>query len=283
MFRSSEKTAGTADAPQFELTASVQTDAGCVRANNEDCGVYVSPSDAQVLAAKGVLAVVADGMGGHASGEVASQLAVAVVSRVYYEAEGDAHAALGEAVKRANREIFSAASEKESLKGMGTTCVALAVKGGEAYCAHVGDSRAYLARDGEIYQLTEDHSAVMEMVRLGILSREEAPHHPDKNVILRAVGTQAVLEVETWREPMAVRAGDQFLLCSDGLSDLVAADEIKDTLNAHGPHAASAALIALAKGRGGHDNITVAVVRVGAAGEAENRSVRETREVEAVR
>jgi PPM family protein phosphatase len=283
MFRSSEKTAEAAAAPQFELTASVQTDAGCVRANNEDCGRYVSPSDADVLAAKGVLAVVADGMGGHASGEVASHLAVEVISRVYYEAEGDAHAALGKAIEQANREIFRAASEKESLKGMGTTCVALAVKGRQAYCAHVGDSRLYVVRDGQIYQLTEDHSAVMEMVKLGIISREDARHHPDKNVILRAVGTQAEVAVETWREPADVRAGDQFLLCSDGLSDLVAADEIRDMLKAADPHAASAALIALAKERGGHDNITVAVVRVGAAGEAENRSVRETREVEAVR
>jgi PPM family protein phosphatase len=270
-------------AAQFELTASVQTDAGCVRANNEDCGRYVCPSDPQVIADKGVLAVVADGMGGHASGEVASHLAVEVISRAYYEAEGDAHAALQEAIKQANREIFSAASEKESLKGMGTTCVALAVKGRRAYCAHVGDSRLYVVRDDHIYQLTEDHSAVMEMVRLGIISREDARHHPDKNVILRAVGTQAEVEVETWREPADVRAGDQFLLCSDGLSDLVAADEIRGALAAHDPHAASAALVALARERGGHDNITVAVVRVGAAGEAENRSVRETREVEAVR
>jgi len=288
MFRLSKKTeipiaTESFVAPHFELTASVQTDAGCVRTNNEDSGLYISPSDAGVLAEKGVLAIVADGMGGHASGEVASQLAVSVISRVYYEAKGDPHTALKEAVTQANKEIFNAAAEKESLRGMGTTCVVLAIKNGQAFCAHVGDSRLYLLRDGEVYQLTEDHSAVMEMVRLGIINREEAQHHPDKNVILRAVGTQAVLEVETWQEPMNVQANDQFLLCSDGLSDLVTTDEIKDVLKVNDLHTASTALIALAKERGGHDNVTVAIIKVSAEENGENRNVRETREVEAVK
>lgn len=288
MFRFSKKTeeAMAPDsfiASQFELTASVQTDAGCVRTNNEDSGLYISPSDGDVLADKGVLAIVADGMGGHASGEVASQLAVSVISRVYYEAKGDPHRALKQAVTQANKEIFNVAAEKEGLRGMGTTCVVLAIKNGQAFCAHVGDSRLYLLRDGDVYQLTEDHSAVMEMVRRGIIKREEAQHHPDKNVILRAVGTQDVLEVETWQEPMNVQAGDQFLLCSDGLSDLVTTDEIKDVLRSNDLHTASTALIALAKERGGHDNVTVAIVKVSAEENSENRNVRETREVEAVK
>jgi PPM family protein phosphatase len=275
-----QQTASEPESEALKLTASVQTDPGCVRTNNEDSGRYICPSDPELLARKGTLAVVADGMGGHASGEVASQLAVEVINRVYYEAKGDPHAALREAVERANREIFQAAARDENLSGMGTTCVAFAILGDQAYCAHVGDSRLYLLRDQQIYQLTEDHSAVMEMVKLGIIRREEAPHHPDKNVILRAVGTQAEVEVESWSEPMGVRAGDQFLLCSDGLTDLVQQDELQDMLTAHDPYSASTALIALAKERGGHDNITVAVIKASEAGETENQIARETREWE---
>jgi protein phosphatase len=269
----------------YEIVASVRTDKGCVREGNEDSGRLVRPSDAAQLARRGVLLVVADGMGGHSAGEVASQIAVDVIGRLYYQSQGDAHEALRGAVAEANRRIYAAAAADEAKRGMGTTCTALAVRGGQAHIAHVGDSRCYMLRAGEIYQLTEDHSAVMEMVRHGLITKEEARHHEDKNVILRALGTTPEVEV-AMTEPFAVREGDRLLLCSDGLHDLVTDEEIGQALAAaEDLHAACEQLIELAKERGGHDNITVGILGVVPAGTsaagAEDAPV--TREVEAVR
>ncbi|HLM54594.1 MAG TPA: Stp1/IreP family PP2C-type Ser/Thr phosphatase [Pyrinomonadaceae bacterium] len=277
--------AAAANQPAYEIVASVQTDKGCVREINEDSGRLVRPNDARLLEERGLLLVVADGMGGHSAGEVASQMAVDLISRLYYQSQGDALAALRDAVSEANRRIFSAAAADESKRGMGTTCTALAIRGGEATVAHVGDSRCYMVRGGDIYQLTEDHSAVMEMVRHGLISKEEARTHEDKNVILRALGTTPEVEV-AMAEPFAVREGDRLLLCSDGLHDLVTDEEIGQTLaGADDLHAAGQQLIELAKGRGGHDNITVGIVGVVPPGTVadEAKDAPATREVEAVK
>src|SRR5581483_6788598 len=176
---------------RYEVVASLLTDVGCRRAVNEDCGRYVYPRDEQVLANKGMLIIVADGMGGHSAGDVASRIATEVINRVYYEDDADAGFALRRAFDEANRQIFDAAQKDAALKGMGTTCTTLVLRQGMAICAHVGDSRLYLVRDCEIYVLTEDHSAVMEMVKRGLLTQGEARHHADKNVILRALGSRA--------------------------------------------------------------------------------------------
>src|ERR1041384_76262 len=263
----------------YEVLASVQTDPGCVRELNEDAGLYAQLSEPDTLARKGRLALVADGMGGHSAGEVASGLAVEVISRTYYEAEADAPAALRQAFAAANRRIYEAATQDEKLQGMGTTCTALALCDGAAFAAHVGDSRLYLVRDDEIYLLTEDHSAVMELVKQGLISPAEARRHPDKNVILRALGTTPAVEASMWDEPLPVRTGDQFLLCSDGLHDLVADAEIKEVVSAAShPHEACTQLIALARARGGHDNITVGIISL--RDEQEAQVLRPTREVE---
>jgi protein phosphatase len=164
---------------------------------------------------------------------------------------------------------------------MGTTCTALVLQNGTAISAHVGDSRLYLVREGGIYLMTEDHSAVMEMVKAGLITIEQARHHPEKNVILRAMGSHPDVEVTTWQEPFPVRAGDSFLLCSDGLYDLVENDEIKRAVEAAEPRAACESLIALAKERGGHDNISVGIVSLLASGVSQTKPVPETREVEA--
>jgi protein phosphatase len=269
----------------YELVASVQTDKGCVREVNEDSGRFVRPSDPALLRAKGELLVVADGMGGHSAGEVASQMAVELVSRLYYEARADdAPAALAAAVAEANRRIYAASQADENKRGMGTTCTALALKGGAAFAAHVGDSRLYMLRDGGIYQLSEDHSHVMEMVRAGLLTKEQARTHEDKNVILRALGTTPEVEVSVV-EPLGLRPGDFYLLSSDGLHDLVLDEEIGRVVHGAGDvHAACEQLIALAKERGGHDNITVGLVQIVPAGTAaaEAGGMRTTREVEAL-
>src|SRR5262249_10910821 len=179
---------------------------------------------------KGRLVVVADGMGGHSAGEVASRMAVDVISRVYYDWPGDPVSALKTSFIEANREIHQSSKEIQARSGMGTTCTALVLRNGSAITAHVGDSRLYLIRDGQIYLMTEDHSAVMEMVKRGLLTREEARHHPDKNVILRALGSHAEVEISIWEEPFPIREGDRFLLCSDGLYDLVEDKEIMDAV-----------------------------------------------------
>lgn len=262
------------------LSASIQTDAGCVRKANEDTGRYIRPNDAETQATKGTLTIVADGMGGHSSGEVASQMAVELISRNYYsDEERDAPKALKKAVEMANVEIFVTAMSNRNFFGMGTTIIALVLLNDKAFSAHVGDSRLYRLRDRTLELLTIDHSQVMEMVKQGIISFEEARTHDDKNVILRAVGTQPVVEVEM-SDVFAVKPNDQFLLCSDGLCDMLDDHEIRRIwLDAKDVAEACEQMIAQAKRRGGNDNITVGIVRVAPESEAAaKKTVRITRE-----
>jgi serine/threonine protein phosphatase PrpC len=271
------------------LDAALVTDTGVVRDSNEDAGRIVQPGDVSVLASHGVLAIVADGMGGHLAGEVASGMAVDIVHRRYYEAAlpqpaagGDIgagiNAALVGALAAANRAIYDRAAGDSRHAGMGTTCVALAICGDHAYASHAGDSRLYLIRGGGIYQLTNDDSAVGEMVSRGLLSREAARRHEDRNVILKALGTHPTVDASAWPKPLAVLAGDAFLLCTDGLTDLVEEEELADI--ARGDRAADAChrMVELAKSRGGFDNITVAMLRF-APQPAAHTPLRETREV----
>jgi serine/threonine protein phosphatase PrpC len=262
------------------LSASIQTDAGCVRKANEDSGRYICPNDAETQSSKGTLTIVADGMGGHSSGEVASQMAVELISRNYYaDDERDAPGALRKAVERANTEIFIASMSNRKFFGMGTTVIALVLLNDRAFAAHVGDSRLYRLRDRSLELLTIDHSQVMEMVKQGIISFEEARTHDDKNVILRAVGTQPVVEVEM-SDVFAVKPNDQFLLCSDGLCDMLEDAEIRQIwLDAKDVAGACEQMIEAAKRRGGNDNITVGIVRVTPENELSvKKAVRITRE-----
>ncbi len=264
----------------YEVVADMQTDPGCIRETNEDSVKYFRPTDLAELARKGVLAIVADGMGGHSAGEVASGIATDVIKNVYYETGEDATEALKSAFREANHEIHQASLADKAKEGMGTTCAALAIHSGLAHCAYVGDTRLYLIRGGEIYGMTEDHSAVMEMVHMGILTLEQARDHEDKNVILRALGSQPEVEVSVWSEPFPIREGDKFLLCSDGLSDLVTNDDIKQAVLAGNSHSSSETLIALAKERGGYDNVTVGILSIEKAANSDITAARETREVE---
>ncbi|MEO5823512.1 MAG: Stp1/IreP family PP2C-type Ser/Thr phosphatase [Vicinamibacteraceae bacterium] len=266
----------------WDIAGHVVSDVGCVRELNEDRGRIVQPGDDGEQGRRGVLAIVADGMGGHSAGEVASELAVDTVHRAYYERDGAPGEALVAALEHANRTIFETASAERRLAGMGTTCVALAVCDGHAHAASVGDSRLYLLRDGGIYRMTNDDSAVGELVARGLLTRSEARHHADRNVILRALGTHHDVQVSRWDQPLPVRSGDVFVLCSDGLSDLVEDEEIAELVTGqHGAEAAKA-LVTLARSRGGHDNITVALVRI-TAHAAEPVAAPATREVRVIR
>jgi protein phosphatase len=246
----------------FAVSTGLITDCGCVRELNEDCCQIVQPADPELLDRKGVLIVVADGMGGCQAGEVASRIAVETVVRAYYAAPGEPHAALTAAFQEANSEIYQLSLFRDELSGMGTTCTALVIQGCVAHSAHVGDSRLYLIRSGSIYQMTEDHSVVKELMKQGALSAVAARHHIDRNLILRALGSRATVEVAAWEQPMPLHAGDRFVLCSDGLHDAVTDDEIRLATESGDASAACENLVAEARARGGYDNITVAIAHV---------------------
>jgi protein phosphatase len=244
------------------IDASIATDTGCQRDHNEDHIDFFAADDPAVRSSKGALAVVADGMGGHLAGGLASELAVQVARRIYYQEPGEGRKALETALETANREIYDLSLTDEAYHGMGTTCTALVLTESLAHCAHVGDSRLYLIRDGQIRLMTEDHSLVREMVKAGILSPEQARSHPNRNVISRALGVRPSVDLFVWQDPVELRDGDTFVLCSDGLHDPVREDEIRGACLAEGPEAACRSLVDLAKQRGGHDNISVGVFRV---------------------
>lgn len=270
--------------PTLAINASLITDSGCVRESNEDNGRHTNSFASASGTDRGTLTIVADGMGGHSSGEVASEMAVDLISRYYYADETSSTAdALRNAIEKASAEIYAAAIEDLSLIGMGTTVVTLAINDGVGHAAHVGDSRLYRLRGMEMQRLTIDHSQVMEMVMRGLLSFDEAQHHEDKNIILRAVGTQASVEVDV-SQPFAVEPGDLFLLCSDGLCDMVDDEEIRQVwVNSIDIHNAAERLVSLAKERGGEDNITVGIVSVSNEENMIERPVPATREIEGLR
>lgn len=257
------------------LVTAWATDPGCVREVNEDAVTVVHPESLDA-SDRGVLAVVCDGMGGHEAGEVASRLAIEAYVRCATDAAKDPHLLLARAMEAANSAVIEAASREPRLKGMGTTCTALLLRNGLAYCAHVGDSRCYMFRDGELFLMTEDHSAVMELVRNGMLTLEEARHHPDKNVISRALGSVRNVPVTTWPTPLLVRPGDQFLVCSDGLYDMMSDNDIRDAMAAAAPQDACDRLVARARDNGGFDNISVAILAM----ESPARPPKATRAVE---
>lgn len=253
-------TAAPAPSEPIALRVAVVSDVGNVRSQNEDRGRSVHPGDPATLARRGVLVLVADGMGGHEAGDVASTAAADIVAERYYASDARPRQALADAFTDANTRIHAAAGEP-GREGMGTTCTALVLRGTEAFWAHVGDSRLYRVRDGRIDRLTTDHSVVAEMVAEGLLTEDEARNHDARNVITRALGIHAETEV-TLGGPAAVAVDDVYVLMSDGLYDLVSDLEIATALTGSGVHDAAHALVDQAKARGGHDNVTVAVVRV---------------------
>jgi serine/threonine protein phosphatase PrpC len=254
----------------FTVIVSSLSDKGCMRDSNEDRAKYIQPTQSNKGGKQGLLALVADGMGGHNAGEVASEIAVRIIEQVYYSQRGDPHKALRKAFLVANRKIHRASIHNTKYKGMGTTCSSIVLKGNFAYCAHVGDSRLYLVRGDSIYRMTEDHSPVMQMVKEGQITHDQASGWADRNFINRAVGTHPKVEISTWCQPFPIKARDRFLLCTDGLSDLVEDEEIMKTLQSDETEIACEKLVALAKRRGGHDNITVLLLCLHATTSAEN-------------
>jgi serine/threonine protein phosphatase PrpC len=232
------------------VAVGVKTDVGRVREVNEDRYLVNAP-----------LFVVADGMGGHVAGDVASATAVQVIEAGSARASSEQPESLARLLKEANSAVWEKARSDSSLSGMGTTCTLVLIDGSTAHIAHVGDSRAYLMSNGALTQLTEDHNLVGRMVKEGRLNAEEARHHPQRNVITRVLGVDSDVKVDLRRVDLAV--GDRIVVCSDGLSSMIDEPVIEKTLSDEpDPQAAADRLVDLAVEAGGEDNITVVVVEM---------------------
>jgi protein phosphatase len=241
-----------------------QTDIGRKRSQNQDSGIALPDLG---------LFVVADGMGGHKGGEIASAIAVEAIPGSVRRAKGsavwDARAAITEAIHEANNAIFKRSQAQTELQGMGTTTTALlfspTAQGDTLTIGHVGDSRCYFIRPGAIWQITRDHSIVQEKLRAGLITRDQMKTDRMKNVITRSVGFEGVVDVDVYQ--MLVRAGDLFLVCSDGLSGLIDDPEIlkvidQTAFNTHDLQKTVQNLVQQANANGGDDNITAVLIEV---------------------
>jgi len=253
------------------IELSTQSDIGCLRQNNEDSFGYWEPEDDGQFLRKGRLAVVADGMGGYEGGQEASRLAVETLLEVYRDFAGDdPQQALIEALQAAHQQIRQYSFAHPELRGMGTTCTAAAiVKGAHGhadsealYFVHVGDTRLYLIRNGQITKVTRDHSYVGRLVESGMISPEEAEHHPQRNILTAALGTNPDLVIDSPGHPEPLRPEDVLVICTDGLWGQVRDPEILDLVENKSTQQAARELIELARDRGGPDNITVEILRL---------------------
>lgn len=247
------------------LQVAQHTDIGCKRSANEDSLMTFLPEDPHTLQKKGALFVVADGMGGHTRGERASTLAVTTVREAYYQTvHTDNAMALKQAVQQANtliyRENKTITDPDDKKKEMGTTCIAAVLQDKTLIVANVGDSRVYVIHEGQIRQVSQDHSLVAKLMREGTITAEEAKSHEQRNVIYRCLGTEAEVEVDLFEEYVA--EGDTLVLCTDGLCGLVDDAEILQCATSYEPEECVHQLIARANAAGGPDNITAVVVRV---------------------
>jgi len=248
---------GREDWGGFELAIAGSTHVGRIRKTNQDAFDRFDDDDRGEI-----LLVVADGMGGHRGGEVASRMAVGTLGNLFREGDGDPAARLAAAIERANFEIHKLAKKDRTLKGMGTTVVALLLcKDGPSFVVHVGDSRLYRLRAGELETLTEDHSVVTLLLQRGDITPEEAVNHPKQNQLMRAVGIWD--EVEPDIASLDIHSGDSFILCSDGLYGMLPDSELKALAGrALDPHAVAAWMIDAANQAGGKDNVTAMIAQI---------------------
>jgi serine/threonine protein phosphatase PrpC len=247
--------------PRVKFVA--RSEIGHARENNEDKFDFYEPDEEPLLAARGSVYLVCDGMGGHNAGQIASELAAKQFLHAYYHLGGTAQEAARHAILQAHHYIAEMASKIPSRYGMGTTLTALILKQDEGILAHVGDSRCYRLREGVFEQLSRDHTLVARLVEQGVIPPEQAKYHPQRNVIRQAVGVADPSEpLEPDIETFALQAGDLYLLCSDGLTDMVDDAEIEAILRDEPPTRAAWRLVDRALANGGRDNITVALVQI---------------------
>ena len=240
------------------IETGMATDVGRRRDHNEDEQTVFQAKDGSLVL------VVADGMGGHLAGEIASKMAIETLERELTSPAADPITALRTAIEQANREIWQAAAADSQKSGMGTTIVAAVIVGATAYLANAGDSPAYLVRARTTAQLTDDHGLVAEQVKAGLITEEDAERHPFRHMLTRCLGADATVEVQTY-EPRTLQPGDVLVLCSDGLTEHVKRNEVAELAGQdHGITSGDIAqlLVNLANERGGHDNTTVVVGRV---------------------
>ncbi len=237
------------------------SDIGLVRTENQDSFGKFPKDDLNMYQSKGILFMVADGMGGHTGGKEASQTAVDVVGNEYFSFDSEIiSSALLYSFKKANYKINQTSQDALQFRKKGTTCSALVIENDRAHIAHVGDSRIYKISDDSIVQFTNDHTEVGEMVRKKIITEEEAKNHPSKSILIRAMGIETDLEVDLI-ENIFISSGDCFVLCSDGLSKVLP-EEIKKIVLSNPEEEACKKLISLANDRGGNDNVTVLVIKI---------------------
>jgi len=245
----------------FEVGAA--TDAGRVRPKNEDYVLWELPEDPDLRTGRGVLVLVADGVGGHGGGAVASaEAAHTVVQEYYLQRRGEPGRALRRALERANLHVYTTRLGHPGLAGMQTTLTAVAITGGRYWVAHVGDSKAWLLRGGTLRRLTRDHTIVEEMRRIGLVDQARADRHSHRHLLTRTIGGDAMVRIDVSSGP--VEAGDCFVLTTDGVYEHLSPEDVRDAFTNLAPPAAAAACIADANRRGGYDNLTVLGVRVGA-------------------
>lgn len=243
----------------FKVFAATHT--GLVRRHNEDSYVVYIPSDRETIINKGALFAVADGVGGRAKGDIASKLALKIVKETYYSSENTAP--IPELLKRsflkAHEHILSTSYKFPECNGMATTCTALIITTSEGYLAHVGDSRCYLYREGNLICLTEDHTLIAMLLKSGKIKPEEAKTHPKRHILVQALGATNNLNPQIIK--LYYKTGDIFLLCSDGLYDVVSEEVIKEILKNKDVEAGDM-LIEMANKAGGPDNITVLLIKI---------------------
>jgi serine/threonine protein phosphatase PrpC len=239
------------------------SDVGLVRTNNEDSGLFSLPSPLERTDGKRApFAVVADGMGGHNAGEVASALAVEIIRQILEAGDQDLLLAMQIALFAANRAIYDHAQANEAFAGMGTTCTLILFPPEGALIAHVGDSRAYRLRQGRLTRLTEDQTLTADLVRKGEMTEEEASASDYSNVLMQALGTRPDIQPDIWKDPESLQPGDIYMLCSDGLTGMVSDEAIAAHLASASPLMACKNLIAAANAGGGGDNVSVGVFHI---------------------
>lgn len=246
------------------------SDVGNIRSRNEDSYLDI---DLNSNGEKGVVMVVADGMGGHRAGDVASRVVIETIKkRILSKNHDPDQESLKDAVIEANNKVFGMSRENSDYSGMGSTCTAILIIRGMAYVAHVGDSRAYLVRNGESFKITSDHTVAEQMRMSGSITSEKARHSPQRHILTNAIGIRQDIDIDVI-DSIDTIPDDSYILCSDGLTEYIEDSELANIITQHDPEDACKLLVDIAKQRGGSDNITALIVKVFDNGSGSKRRI----------